>query len=186
MSEMINFHRYAHYLFENGSYEEAMEHFLASQVEITYVLSLYPSITLPKSVVVSEAEKFVDISGDNPYLSRGSSGLSDDMEYSPPPQLAESDEGAALESKKMSHNTLMALIKFLQKKRYGVIEKATAERTEEVVSDAVGDTFRSYDSNRSKKSAKVNHSWTFFVDERKYIMSHVIPTVSASIFSHFR
>ncbi|KAE9452285.1 hypothetical protein C3L33_15810, partial [Rhododendron williamsianum] len=146
--------RYAHYLFENGSYEEAMEHFLASQVEITHVLSFYPSIALPKSIVVPEAEKFMDISGDNPYLSRGSSGLSDDMEYSPPPQLLETDEGAALESKKMSHNTLMALIKFLQKKRYGIIEKATAEGTEEVVSDAVGDTFISYDSNRSKKSAK--------------------------------
>ncbi|KAF7149633.1 hypothetical protein RHSIM_Rhsim02G0182400 [Rhododendron simsii] len=146
--------RYAHYLFENGSYEEAMEHFLASQVEITHVLSFYPSIALPKSTVVPEAEKFMDISGDNPYLSRGSSGLSDDMEYSPPPQLLETEEGAALESKKMSHNTLMALIKFLQKKRYGIIEKATAEGTEEVVSDAVGDTFISYDSNRSKKSAK--------------------------------
>ncbi|XP_058202095.1 vacuolar sorting protein 39 [Rhododendron vialii] len=146
--------RYAHYLFENGSYEEAMEHFLASQVEITHVLSFYPSIALPKSIVVPEAEKFMDISGDNPYLSRGSSGLSDDMEYSPPSQLLETDEGAALESKKMSHNTLMALIKFLQKKRYGIIEKATAEGTEEVVSDAVGDTFISYDSNRSKKSAK--------------------------------
>ncbi|KAI8568802.1 hypothetical protein RHMOL_Rhmol02G0228700 [Rhododendron molle] len=146
--------RYAHYLFENGSYEEAMEHFLASQVEITHVLSFYPSIALPKSIVVPEAEKFMDISGDNPYLSRGSSGLSDDMEYSPPPQLLETDEGAALESKKMSHNTLMALIKFLQKKRYGIIEKATAEGTEEVVSDAVGDTYIFYDSNRSKKSAK--------------------------------
>lgn len=146
--------RYAHYLFENGSYEEAMEHFLASQVEITHVLSFYPSIALPKSILVPEAEKFMDISGDSPYLSRGSSGLSDDMEYSPPPQLLETEEGAALESKKMSHNTLMALIKFLQKKRYGIIEKATAEGTEEVVSDAVGDTFISYDSNRSKKSAK--------------------------------
>ncbi|PSS30825.1 Vam6/Vps39-like protein [Actinidia chinensis var. chinensis] len=145
--------RYAHYLFENGSYEEAMEQFLASQVEITYVLSLYPSIVLPKSAVVPEAEKFMDITGDSPYLSRGSSGMSDDMESSPPQHL-ESDEGAALESKKLSHNTLMALIKFLQKKRYSIIEKATAEGTEEVVSDAVGDAFVSYDSIRSKKSTK--------------------------------
>uniref|UniRef100_A0A5B7C9D0 Putative vam6/Vps39-like protein n=1 Tax=Davidia involucrata TaxID=16924 RepID=A0A5B7C9D0_DAVIN len=146
--------RYAHYLFENGSYEEAMEHFLASQIEITYVLSLYPSIVLPKSAAVPEPEKFLDIAGDASYLSRGSSGMSDDLELSPPPQLLESEESAALESKKMSHNTLMALIKFLQKKRYSIIEKATAEGTEEVVSDAVGDNFVSYDSNRSKKSSK--------------------------------
>ncbi|KAM3709526.1 hypothetical protein ACJW31_02G178600 [Castanea mollissima] len=68
--------RYAHYLFDNGSYEEAMEHFLASQIDITY------------------------------------------------------------------------------KKRYSVIEKATAEGTEEVVLDVVGDNFASYDSSRFKKSTK--------------------------------
>ncbi|KAE7999926.1 hypothetical protein FH972_004306 [Carpinus fangiana] len=145
--------RYAHYLFDNESYEEAMEHFLASQIDITYVLSLYPSIILPKTTMIPEPEKLVDISWDAPYLSRTSSGLSDDME-APSPQQLESDENAALDSKKMSHNTLMALIKFLQKKRYSIIEKATAEGTEEVVLDAVGDNFVSYDSSRFKKSTK--------------------------------
>ncbi|XP_065625536.1 vacuolar sorting protein 39-like [Quercus suber] len=131
-----------------------MEHFLASQIDITYVLSLYPSIILPKTTLIPEPEKLMDISLDASYLSRASSGLSDDMEISPLPQLLESDENAALESKKMSHNTLMALIKFLQKKRYSVIEKATAEGTEEVVLDVVGDNFASFDSSRFKKSTK--------------------------------
>ncbi|KAE8649168.1 hypothetical protein Csa_015264 [Cucumis sativus] len=130
--------RYAHYLFDNGSYEEAMEHFLASQVDITYVLPIYPSIVLPKTTLVTETEKLVDL--DDPHLSRASSGFSDDME-SPLHQL-ESDENTSLESKKMNHNTLMALIKFLQKKRHNIIEKATAEGTEEVVLDAVGDRFK--------------------------------------------
>ncbi|XP_016651834.1 PREDICTED: vam6/Vps39-like protein isoform X2 [Prunus mume] len=147
--------RYAHHLFDNGAYEDAMEHFLASQVDITYVLSLYPSIVLPKTTMVSEPEKLMDISGDSSHLSRGSSGISDDMEPSTPLHLLESEESAALESKKMSHNTLMALIKFLQKKRYGIIEKATAEGTEEVVLDAVGNNFASYESNnRFKRSNK--------------------------------
>nr|GMC57491.1 vam6/Vps39-like protein [Ipomoea batatas] len=128
-----------------------MEHFLASQVEITYVLSLYPSIIFPKSAVIPEPEKFVDITGDYPNLSRGSSGLSDDMESNT--HVLESVE-TDIESKKTSHNTLMALIKFLQKKRYGIIEKATAEGTEEVVSDAVGDSFVSYGTSRSKKTIK--------------------------------
>uniref|UniRef100_A0A7N0T7X6 CNH domain-containing protein n=1 Tax=Kalanchoe fedtschenkoi TaxID=63787 RepID=A0A7N0T7X6_KALFE len=141
--------RYAHYLYDNGSYEEAMEHFVASQVEITYVLSLYPSIVLPKSAVLFEQEKQLDLGIDASYLSRGSSGLSDDLESSP--QLFESDE---IESKKMSHNTLMALIKFLQKKRFAILEKATAEGTEEVVLGAVTDNFASTDSSRSKKSNK--------------------------------
>lgn len=123
-----------------------MEHFLASQVDITYVLPFYPSIVLPKTTLVTETEKLMDLTLDGPHLSRGSSGFSDDME-SPPHQLVESDENATLESKKMNHNTLMALIKFLQKKRHSIIEKATAEGTEEVVLDAVGD--------RYKKSYKV-------------------------------
>ncbi|XP_049357337.1 vacuolar sorting protein 39-like isoform X2 [Solanum verrucosum] len=143
--------RYAHFLFENGSYEEAMEHFVASQVEITYVLALYPSIIVPKSSCIPEPQKFADVA-DAPYLSRGSSGLSDDLD-SPPSDVFESDE-MDIESKKMNHNTLMALIKYLQKKRYSVIEKATTEGTEEVVSDAVGDNFISYGTDRSKKPTK--------------------------------
>ncbi|GLT39132.1 hypothetical protein SLA2020_133390 [Shorea laevis] len=143
--------RYAHHLFDNGSYEEAMEHFLASQVDITYVLSLYPSIILPKTTVIPEPEGIMDMSLDAPHLSRGSSGLSDDIESSLPPQISESDENTALEFKKMSHNTLMAIIKFLHKKRYSIVEKAAAEGTEEVVLDAVGDSFT---STRSKKSNK--------------------------------
>lgn len=124
-----------------------MEHFLASQVDITYVLPFYPSIVLPKTTLITESEKLMDMTIDDPHLSRGSSGgFSDDME-SPPHQLLESDENTSLESKKMNHNTLMALIKFLQKKRHNIIEKATAEGTEEVVLDAVGD--------RYKKSYKV-------------------------------
>jgi len=114
--------------------------------------------------MVSEPEKLMDISGDSSYLSGGSSGIPDDMEPSTPLHLLESEESAALESKKMSHNTLMALIKFLQKKRYGIIEKATAEGTEEVVLDAVGDNFASYESNnRFKKSNKVNYLYFFCV-----------------------
>jgi len=145
-------YRYAHYLFDNGSYEEAVEHFLESQVDITYVLSLYPSIILPKTTIVHEPEK-LDIDGDASYLSRVSSGVSDDMEPLP------TDEYAALESKKTNHNMLMALIKYLQKKRGNFIEKATAEGTEEVVLDAVGDNFASY--NRFKKANKVKR--LFFI-----------------------
>ncbi|RWR94170.1 vam6/Vps39-like protein [Cinnamomum micranthum f. kanehirae] len=146
--------RYGHYLFDNGSYEEAMEQFLASSVDITYVLSLYPSIVIPKLLAVSEPEKVADFGADTAHLSRGSSDASDEMESSSPSQLVESDEKSALELKKMSHNALMGLVKFLQKKRYGIIERATAEVTEEVVSDAVQDSITSFHSHRSKVSGK--------------------------------
>ncbi|KAF5791362.1 putative transcription factor WD40-like family [Helianthus annuus] len=118
--------RYAHNLFENGRYEEAMDHFVASQVEITHVLSLYPSIVLPKLP------------------------LSADMDSC----LPESDDSPRLEPKKMSHNTLMGLIKFLLKKRPNIVGKAAAESTEEVVMDAVGQTFIGNESTRLKKSTK--------------------------------
>lgn len=129
-----------------------MEHFLASQVDITYVLSLYPSIILPKTTAIPEPEKMLEMSFDDSHLSRGLSGLSDDMDSQLPTQVSESDENATLEFKKMNHNTLMALIKFLQKKRFSIIERATTEGTEEVVLDAVGDTVM---STRLKKSYKV-------------------------------
>nr|CAD1843860.1 unnamed protein product [Ananas comosus var. bracteatus] len=113
--------RYGHFLFDNGSYEESMEQFLASQVDITYVLSLYPM----------------------------SSDASDEMESSLPIQHQESD----LEMKKMSHNSLTALVKYLQKRRFSIIERATAEVTEEVVS-VVQDSMALSDPHRPKTSNK--------------------------------
>lgn len=146
--------RYAHYLFENGNYEDAMEHFLASQVDITYVLSLYPTIIVPKSTVLPEPEKEIDYVWDGSDFSRGSSGgISDDMEASPRAPI-ELEEDASVESKIVSHNTLMALIKFLQKKRFNIVEKAAAEGTDEAVSDAFGANFKAYESSRPKKSNK--------------------------------
>ncbi|KAI3785289.1 hypothetical protein L1987_44405 [Smallanthus sonchifolius] len=144
--------RYAHNLFENGRYEDAMEHFVASQVEITHVLSLYPSIVLPKLLLSSESEKKADLAGDS-YLLRGSPVASDDVDSSPT-CLLESDDIPTLEPKKMGHNILMALIKFLLKKRPNIVGKAAAESTAEVVLDAVGHTFVLNESSQLKKSTK--------------------------------
>ncbi|XP_065016297.1 vacuolar sorting protein 39-like [Musa acuminata AAA Group] len=146
--------RYAHHLFNNGNYEEAMEQFLASQEEITYILSLYPSIILPKLQTVSVPEKFAD-ANDELHLSRVSSDASDETESSLS-QHYESDDKSTLEIKKMSHNALMALVKFLQKKRQGIFERATAEVTEEVVQDSIS----SYEPYRSKSSNKKGGGYT--------------------------
>ncbi|KAJ1293883.1 hypothetical protein BS78_01G103500 [Paspalum vaginatum] len=124
--------RYGHFLFGSGSYEEAIEQFSDSHVDITYVLSLYPSIVLPQTHIIGEHDKLLDM----PELARESSDVTDEMEsYSL--QFHESDDKSPLEVKKMSHNALVALVKYLQKKRSGIIERATAEVTEEVVSGAV-------------------------------------------------
>ncbi|OVA05137.1 Clathrin [Macleaya cordata] len=146
--------RYGHYLFDNESYEEAMEQFLASSVDITYVLSLYPSIVLPKTLSVTEPQIAGDLASDAFDLSRVSSDASDEMDASSPSHL-ESDEKT--NSTKTSYNALMALVKFLQNKRNNIIEKATAEVTEEVVSNAVEYSSRSHHSSRSKNSSKSRH-----------------------------
>lgn len=129
-----------------------MEQFFASQVDVTYVLSLYPSILLPKSSLISESDKVADFASDVAHLSRASSDASDDIESSPSTSL-DSDNNEMLESKKMSYNSLVALAKFLQKKRYTIIERATAEGTEEIVLDAVGQSNISSISNRNKVKA---------------------------------
>jgi Vam6/Vps39-like protein vacuolar protein sorting-associated protein 39 len=138
-------YRYGHYLFDNGNYEEAMEQFLASQVDTAYVLSLYPSLILPKLAHTALPDK---------AESTESSDASDEMEagLAAPTQLGELDEK---ETKKMNHNALIALVKYLQKRRSSIIERATVEVTDEVVSGAVHDGLSLSDPYRSKPSVKV-------------------------------
>lgn len=131
-----------------------MEQFWAAQVEFTYVLSLYPSIILPKSMLAPDMDKEADVSWDDSYLSRVSSDASEDMDPTSPSYL-ESERNPVLESKKMSHNTLMALIKYLQRKRCSIVERATVEGTEEILSDAMGERNMAYDFDKSNISHKV-------------------------------
>ncbi|KAG2546338.1 hypothetical protein PVAP13_9KG027400 [Panicum virgatum] len=142
--------RYGHFLFDSGKYEDAMEQFSNSHVDITYVLSLYPSIVLPQTHIIGEHDKLLDM----PELATESSDVTDEMEsYSL--QLHESDDKSPLEVKKMSHNALVALVKYLQKKRSGIIERATAEVTEEVVSGAVHHSLILSEPYKPKKPNKV-------------------------------
>ncbi|KAF3775816.1 hypothetical protein EJ110_NYTH46488 [Nymphaea thermarum] len=135
-----------------------MDQFAASKVDINYVLSLYPFILLPKAPDLPESGG-LESHSDASLLSRMPSDVSDDMEGTSPLRIpetpVESTDIAALEQKKMSHNALVALIKFLQKKRNTVIEKATSEGTEEAVADAVQGSIASsdyYQPTRLRKS----------------------------------
>ncbi|GJM96404.1 hypothetical protein PR202_ga13235 [Eleusine coracana subsp. coracana] len=141
--------RYGHFLFDSGSYEEAMEQFSDSHVDITYVLSLYPSIVLPQTHIIGEHDKLQDM----PELARESSDVTDEME-SYALQLHESDDKSPMEIKKMNYNALTALVKYLQKKRSGIIERATAEVTEEVVSGAVHHSLILSEPYKLKKPSK--------------------------------
>ncbi|KAG0503715.1 hypothetical protein HPP92_003787 [Vanilla planifolia] len=146
--------RYGHYLFDSGNYEKAMEQFFAAQVDITYVLSLYMSIILPKGLTFVEPEKFPELE-DASYLSRVSSDLYDDMETPFPSQLY--DDKSAVEDKKLSFAATMALVKYLERKRHSIIERATAEVTEEVVSEAVQNSITISEAYGSKISTKTSN-----------------------------
>ncbi|KAF3795152.1 Vam6/Vps39-like protein [Nymphaea thermarum] len=123
---------YGHHIFDSGNYEEAMEKFAASKVDINCVLSLYPFILLLKAPDLPESGG-LESHSDASLLSRMPSDVSDDMEGTSPLRIpetpVESTDIAALEQKKMSHNAL--------KKINTVIEKATSEGTEQAVADVV-------------------------------------------------
>lgn len=127
-----------------------MEQFFASQVDTTYILSLYPSLILPKVAHTTLPDK-AESTESSSQLSRQSSDASDEMEAgsTAPTQLGELDEK---ESKKMNHNALMALVKYLQKRRSAIIERATVEVTDEVVSGAMHDGLSLSDPYRLKSS----------------------------------
>jgi hypothetical protein len=135
-----------------------MEQFSDAHVDITYVLSLYPSLVLPQTHILGEHDKFQDL----PELARESSDVTDEME-SYTLQLHDSDDKSPLENKKMSHNALIALVKYLQKKRNGIIDRATSEVTEEVVSGAVHHSLILSEPYKAKKPNKVATVSTFLV-----------------------
>lgn len=127
-----------------------MEQFSDAHVDITYVLSLYPYLVLPQTHIIGEHDKLQDLQ----ELARESSDATDEMEaYSL--QLHDSDDKSPLENKKMSHNALIALVKYLQKKRNGIIDRATSEVTEEVVSGAVHHSLNLSEPYKAKKPNKV-------------------------------
>jgi hypothetical protein len=135
-----------------------MEQFSDAHVDITYVLSLYPSLVLPQTHILGEHDKFQDL----PELARESSDVTDEME-SYTLQLHDSDDKSPLENKKMSHNALIALVKYLQKKRNGIIDRATSEVTEEVVSGAVHHSLILSEPYKAKKPNKVATVSTFLI-----------------------
>jgi len=157
--------RYGQYLFDNGSYEEAMQQFSASSLNIAMILSLYPSIKLPKTSSVSSSENIFESSSDTlseQHTVKISSDPLDEVEggsLSASQALSsQNEENRKTPSQKPDHNSLTALIKFLLKKRKTIIGKAAAEDTDEVIAAVVEDASASVDSWRSRSSMKSGNS----------------------------
>ncbi|GLJ18916.1 hypothetical protein SUGI_0338060 [Cryptomeria japonica] len=146
--------RYGQYLFDNGSYEEAMQQFLASSLDISAILCLYPSLKLPKNSNDTSSKYMFESSSDMLYeqhLAKTFSNASDEAESG---SLSQDEDKCKSSSGKLNHNSLSALIKFLSKRRKRIIGKAAAEDTDEVVAAVVEDASSSVNSWRSSSSVK--------------------------------
>ncbi|KAH9332093.1 hypothetical protein KI387_004201, partial [Taxus chinensis] len=140
---------YGQYLFDNGSYEEAMQQFSASTLDINAILCLYPSLKLPK--ISNDTSSCSSDTLSEQHLTKAFVNALDEAEGG---SLSQDEEKSKSPSGKLNHNSLTALIKFLSKKRKLIIGKAAAEDTDEVVAAVVEDASSSVDAWRSSRSIK--------------------------------
>ncbi|KAH9313387.1 hypothetical protein KI387_028422 [Taxus chinensis] len=145
--------RYGKYLFDNESYEESMQQFLASTLDINAILCLYPSLTFPKSSNDSSSEHIFESSSGtlSEHLTKTFFNALDEAEGA---SLSLDEEKSKCSNGKLNRNSLTALIKFLLKRRKTIIGKAAAEDTDEVVAAVVENASSSVDSWRSSSSIK--------------------------------
>eukprot|EP01018_Ginkgo_biloba_P035105 Gb_22462 [translate_table: standard] len=139
-----------------------MQQFSTSSLDITAILSLYPSIKIPKITNAASPGNVFESSFDTlseKHLTKTLSDASDEVEagFLSASQVAstEDEEKGKSLSWKLNHNALTALIKYLFKKRKVIIGKAAAEDTDEVVAAVVEDASTSVDVWRSRSSMKV-------------------------------
>ncbi|KAL2632858.1 hypothetical protein R1flu_004337 [Riccia fluitans] len=126
--------RYGHYLFEQGEYVEAMDHFGASSLDLTTILSLFPSVKLPSLVSPVSGDVFSDGHPIGTPTERSRAGLSTDEDTSPSATQAESSKLQDVQQRKIA---LSALAGFLSSRRRDVIAKAEAEETDAAVAAMV-------------------------------------------------
>eukprot|EP00249_Psilotum_nudum_P022700 c28613_g1_i1 orf=68-3187(+) len=135
--------RYGHLLFERGEYTQAMEHFSVSSMDLTAILSLFPSVKLPS---------FVSMHTSGPFLEASASEASSDMAFTQasseyvdsmdgnaqePDQKEEVKENMSWYQEKQKNIAFNALAGFLMAKRVALVGKAQAEDTDAAVAAMV-------------------------------------------------
>ncbi|KAG6549551.1 hypothetical protein Mapa_008932 [Marchantia paleacea] len=137
--------RYGHYLFEQGQFGEAMEHFGASSLDLTTILSLFPSVKLPSIVSPVSSEPFFEGRPLGTPTERSRAGLSSNQlenasgsQSGPhPSKLMNLEENQKLQDIQQRKIALSSLAGFLSSRRTSVIEKAEAEETDAAVAAMV-------------------------------------------------
>eukprot|EP00250_Pteridium_aquilinum_P027633 c3535_g1_i1 orf=204-3350(-) len=149
--------RYGQFLFEQKDYAEAMVHFAASSMNLTTVLSLFPSIKLPKFCSNIAPGGLVNVSpiGGSDTLDSldENSQLSGDMEE------ADREEHRNSFSERDKIAGMNALSSYLMSKRGSIVSKAEAEDTAAAVAELVNSKVSAGDSEKQTKlAAKFNDS----------------------------
>ncbi|KAL3694865.1 hypothetical protein R1sor_008516 [Riccia sorocarpa] len=129
--------RYGHYLFEQGEYVEAMDHLGASSLDLTTILSLFPSVKLPSLVSPVSSDVFADGHPIGTPTEMSRAGLSTDEDTSFSGTQVSSQELQDLQQGKIA---LSALAGYLSSRRRDVIARAEAEETDAAVAAMVETT----------------------------------------------
>ncbi|KAH7372762.1 hypothetical protein KP509_17G019800 [Ceratopteris richardii] len=144
--------RYGQFLFEQKDYAESLHHFAASLMDLTEVLSFFPTIHLPKFYRSIERPQFLSHTeydaGDE------SSQMSNEWEET------ENVENGYSFSKRDTIAAMSALVAYLTSKRTSIVSRAEAEDTDAAVAALVNDTGSAtgLQEKYAKFSAKVHES----------------------------
>lgn len=144
--------RYGQFLFEQKEYAESLQHFAASSMDLTEVLSFFPSLRLPR---------FYSQMGRPHYLSPvGSESIDENVQVSGEWEDAEREESRDSFTERDKIAGMTALVGYLASKRASIVSKAEAEDTDAAVAALVNTTGPAAgDSEKySKSSAKFNES----------------------------
>lgn len=146
--------RYGQFLFEQKEYAESLGHFAASSMDLTAVLSFFPSIKLPKFCSNIAAEGQLQLS---PLGSDSFDTLDENSQLSGDMDEAEGEENRDSFSERDKIAAMIALTSYLTSKRGLIVSKAEAEDTDAAVAALVNDKGSAGDSEKqTKSSAKFN------------------------------
>lgn len=137
MSRTVVVGRFAEYLFEQRLYAEAMDHFAASSIDLTALLSLFPSIKLPKAVMRQVAPTPAESEQTPPEQSLPSDQSEDSIADEATSMQSLTPQAVDLSDPRQNKIALSALVTYLMKKRGAVIERAEAEDRDAAVAAMV-------------------------------------------------
>ncbi|KAI5082169.1 hypothetical protein GOP47_0001912 [Adiantum capillus-veneris] len=145
--------RYGQFLFEQKEYADSLQHFAASSMNLTEVLSFFPLISLPRFYISIGRSHFLS--------STGSENLDESPQLSGEWEDAEKEENRNSFTERERISGMTALAAYLTSIRTSIVSKAEAEDTDAAVAALVnhtGSTAAGDLEKHTKFSTKFNES----------------------------